>query len=271
MLPQDDREESLVLSADEGGVRRLTLNRPSARNALSLTLLEQLTRALIAAERDPSVRVVVIASAGAVFCAGHDLRELEAARAEGDRGRAVFKAAFKAGADLMARIAQHPRPIIAEVQGPAIAAGCLIVAQCDLALAARTAHFSAPGIDLGLFCSTPMVGLTRAIAPKAAFALLFTGEAITAERAAEIGLINRVTREAELRGEMDALAQTLAAKNPEVVALGKAALRSQERMRLKDAYDAMVETMTQNMMQPAAARGVGAFLKRRRPSLEPRS
>ena len=203
----------LLLSSLEGDVLRLTLNRPAARNALSAALMGALQAALDGA--DPATRVIVLAAAGPVFSAGHDLRELNARRADGDRGRAAFAALFAQCSALMQAIVRHPLPVIAEVQGLATAAGCQLVASCDLAVASTAAQFATPGVDIGLFCSTPMVALSRNLSHKPAMEMLLTGEPVTAERARELGLVNRVVAPEILISETMALADPDVRKHTE--------------------------------------------------------
>jgi enoyl-CoA hydratase/carnithine racemase len=204
-----------LLRRDADGVAWLTLNRPTARNALSLGLMEALDAELAQIETNPAVNVVVIGGAGPAFCAGHDLRELRATPT-----RAFYEAAFALSSRLMLRVVRLPKPVIARVHGVATAAGCQLVASCDLAVAADTARFATPGVNIGLFCSTPMVALSRAVGRKAAMEMLLTGDLVTAERAREIGLLNRVVPQAELDAAVTALAGQIAAKSPLTVAIG---------------------------------------------------
>ena len=243
------------------GVAWLTMNRPAARNALSMALIAALDAALDDAQADPAVRVVVVAGAGPAFCAGHDLRELRQTATD----QAALKTLFERCAALMTRIVRHPRPVIARVHGVATAAGCQLVASCDLAIAADTARFATPGVDIGLFCSTPMVALSRNVGRKAAMEMLLTGEMITADRAAAIGLINRVVPEAELDDAITALAATIAAKSRPVLSLGKAAFHRQAEMDLDAAYAYASDVMVRNMQARDAAEGIEAFLVRRAP------
>jgi enoyl-CoA hydratase/carnithine racemase len=207
----------------------------------------------------------VIAAAGPVFCAGHDLRELNARRADGDRGKTAFAALFAQCATLMQAIVRHPLPVIAEVQGLATAAGCQLVASCDLAVASATASFATPGVDIGLFCSTPMVALSRNVTHKPALEMLLTGEPIGAERARELGLVNRVATPEDLTGETMALARKIAGKPHATVKTGKDAFYRQREMGLADAYDYAARVMTQNMLAADAEEGICAFLEKREP------
>ena len=245
---------------DQDGIATLTLNRPAARNALSIPLMEALERALESISGDPAVRVVVIAANGPAFCAGHDLREV---RATPDR--AAYERLFATCSRLMLRIVSLPKPVIAQVQGVATAAGCQLVATCDLAVAGEAARFATPGVDIGLFCSTPMVALTRAVGRKAAMEMLLTGDMVPAWRAREIGLVNRVVADAELAVATRALAGQIAAKSPLTLKIGKEAFYRQAEMGLGDAYADASEVMTRNMLARDAEEGIDAFLQKRSP------
>ena len=242
---------------------RLSLNRPSARNALSSSLMAALADALEAASADTSLRVVILAAEGNVYSSGHDLKEMQARRAEGDKGAASFAALFTQCSALMQQIVNLPKPVIAEVQGTATAAGCQLVASCDLAVASEAARFATPGVDIGLFCSTPMVALSRSIARKQAMEMLLTGEAISANDAKRQGLINRVVAPAALKSETMALAQKIAAKPRVTVRTGKEAFYRQIEMPLNEAYDYASRVMTENMLDAEAEEGVCAFLEKR--------
>lgn len=257
--------EPLLLSDYRGGVLRLTLNRPAARNALSSALMLNLLDGLDQAAADPAVRVIVIAASGPVFSAGHDLRELTESRAGRDKGKEAFAALFTQCSRLMQAIVSHPRPVIAEVQGVATAAGCQLVASCDLAVAASTAKFATPGVNIGLFCSTPMVALSRNVPRKAAMEMLLTGETVTAEEAVRIGLINRAVAPESLRAETTALAAKIAAKPYATIRTGKHAFYQQLEMTLEDAYAYAAQVMTENMLHAESREGIGAFLEKRDP------
>src|ERR1051326_8216134 len=256
--------EPLVLAAQKGAVLRLVLNRPAARNALSTAMMAALAGAMDAAA-DSSVRVVVLAANGPAFCAGHDLKEMTALRAERDKGRAAYAALFRQCSTLMQQIVALPKPVIAEVQGIATAAGCQLVASCDLAIASSDARFATPGVNIGLFCSTPMVALSRNVAPKAAMEILLTGEMIDAETAARIGLINRAVPAAALETETMALAGKIAGKPRATVRTGKEAFYRQLEMPLAEAYDYAARVMTENMLDGEAEEGICAFLEKREP------
>ena len=249
-----------LLRRDSNGVAYMTLNRPAARNALTLSLMAALDAELGAIATDHSVKVVVIAGAGPAFCAGHDMRELRA-----NPDRAAYEATFAQCSRLMLRIVQLPKPVIARVHGVATAAGCQLVATCDLAVAADTARFATPGVDIGLFCSTPMVALTRAIPRKHAMQMLLTGELVDAAQAHSFGLVNRVVPEPDLDAAVTELAEQIAGKSPVTVAIGKAAFYRQAEMPLVAAYAYASEVMTRNMLVHDAAEGIDAFLEKRPP------
>lgn len=257
---QSNGEQPVLLAGIEDGVLRLTLNRPAARNALSEGLMAALGRALERAAADRQCRVVVIAGAGPAFCAGHDLRELR-----GEPSRAAYGRVFAQCGALMQQIVALPKPVIAEVHGVATAAGCQLVATCDLAIAAENARFATPGIDIGLFCSTPMVALTRAVGRKAAMEMLLTGELVDAATAQSIGLVNRVVPAAELGAATTALARRIAGKSALTLAIGKEAFYRQAELGLAEAYRYAGEVMTRNMLARDAAEGIDAFLAKRAP------
>ncbi len=253
----------VLLREDAGGVATLTLNRPQARNALSLALMGALQDTLDVIRADPHVSVVVLKGAGSAFCAGHDLREMRA-----DPGRAAAETVFRTCGRLMLTIARLPQPVIAQVHGIATAAGCQLVATCDLAICSEEARFATPGVQIGLFCSTPMVALSRAVSRKAAMEMLLVGEAIGAAEALRIGLVNRVVPAGDLDGAVGALARRIAGKPRRVVAIGKEAFGRQIEMGLDDAYGYAAEVMTRNMMMADAREGIDAFLGKRAPLWE---
>ncbi len=255
--------EPLVLSARDGTVLRLTLNRAGARNALSAGLMGALQDALDGA--DKTVRAIVIAADGPAFSAGHDLKEMTAHRKDADSGLAAFAALFAQCSRLMQTIVRHPVPIIAQVQGIATAAGCQLVASCDLAVASTAARFATPGVNIGLFCSTPMVALSRNVSRKHAMEMLLTGEMIAAEEARRIGLINRVAAPDALESETMALAQRIASKPRTTVKIGKDAFYRQLEMPLSEAYSYASQVMTKNMLDAEAREGIGAFVEKRDP------
>jgi enoyl-CoA hydratase/carnithine racemase len=260
----------LLLRETDGAVAILTLNRPEARNSLSQALLGALGDALTAIAGDRSVRAVVLAASGRAFSAGHDLKELNARRSDPDRGRAYFKLIMTICSTVMQQVVRLPQPVIAAVQGTATAAGCQLVASCDLAVASSSAQFATPGVNIGLFCSTPMVALTRNVARKHAMEMLLTGEAISADHAARIGLINHVVAPGSERAEAMALARKIAAKSSHVVTIGKEAFYRQLEMELAKAYDYAAEVMVENMLARDAEEGISAFIAKRNPTWQDR-
>lgn len=256
----------LVLREDTDHVARLVLNSPSNFNALSLEMIDALSDAFRAIEADDTIRVVILAAEGKAFSAGHDLRQMQAARNNEDAGRAAYDQLFGRCAGMMQMIPALPQPVIAEVQGIATAAGCQLVASCDLAVAAEGVRFGVNGVNIGLFCSTPMVALTRAVPPKAAFEMLTTGEFILAERARELGLVNRVVPADELADTAMDMACLIASKLPSAVRMGKRAFHEQIRLGLPAAYDSAGATMCENMMLPDTDEGIDAFLEKRKPN-----
>ncbi|MBI2719873.1 MAG: enoyl-CoA hydratase [Rhizobiales bacterium] len=256
----------LVIAARQAGVLRLTLNDSVTRNSLSEAMMAALHASLDAAATDASARVVVIAATGPAFCSGHNLKEITAHRADLDHGAACFERLFNACSALMLTIVNHPKPVIAEVQGLASAAGCQLVASCDLAVAADTASFCTPGVNIGLFCSTPMVALSRTVAPKHAMEMLLTGTTIPAAEARRIGLINRVVSPNSLSETVDELAQKIAGKSQTTLRLGKAAFYRQLDLPLAEAYAMTARVMTENLLKHDAEEGIAAFIDKRAPS-----
>ena len=256
-------ENPLVTRDLNGLVLRLTLSNPPA-NALSIAMMEALSAALELARTDDAVRVIVIAAAGKVFCAGHDLKELTAHRGDEDRGRSFFDKTMRMCSDLMQMIVTHPKPVIAEVDGLATAAGCQLVASCDLAICTDTSGFCTPGVNIGLFCSTPMVALSRNVHRKQAMEMLLTGETIDASTAREFGLVNRIVPKEYLGQVVQKYAETIAAKSPLVLKTGKEAFYRQAEMSLQEAYDYCAEVMVGNMLYRDAEEGIGAFLDKRK-------
>jgi enoyl-CoA hydratase/carnithine racemase len=250
----------ILLRHDGDNIATLTLNRPAARNALSIALMEALDAALETIAGDPTIHAVILAANGPAFCAGHDLREIRA-----NPSRSAYEAVFALCSRLMQRIVNLPKPVIAQVHGIATAAGCQLVASADLAIAADTARFATPGVNIGLFCSTPMVALSRAVPRKAAMEMLLTGDLIPAARAQQLGLINRVVPEADLPAATRALVTQIATKSPLTVAIGKEAFYRQAEMPLAAAYDYASDVMTRNMLARDAAEGIDAFLSKREP------
>jgi enoyl-CoA hydratase/carnithine racemase len=250
----------ILLRQDSDNIATLTLNRPAARNALSIGLMQALDDALQSIAEDPAIRVVILAANGPAFCAGHDLRDLRATPT-----RPFYEATFALCSQLMQRIVHLPKPVIAQVHGVATAAGCQLVASADLAVAAETARFATPGVDIGLFCSTPMVALSRNIGRKPAMEMLLTGDMVPADRARELGLVNRVVPDADLTEATRTLAAQIAAKSPLTVAIGKEAFYRASELPLAAAYDYASDVMTRNMLARDAAEGIDAFLDKRKP------
>ena len=260
--------DDLVVAGRQGPVLTLTLNRPSARNALSEELMRELQAGLDEAAVARDIRVVIIAANGPAFSAGHDLKQMTPHWKDADEGRDYFTALLTQCAQLMQSIVRLPKPVIAQVHGIATAAGCQLVASCDLAVAAIGARFATPGVNIGLFCSTPMVALSRNVARKHAMELLLTGDMIDAERAAEIGLINRVVAGEALVSETMKLAQHIASKSAVSIKIGKDAFYRQLEMGLPDAYAFASEVMTRNMVEADAREGICAFIDKRDPKWE---
>jgi enoyl-CoA hydratase/carnithine racemase len=273
-MPQAARvaapQSPILLREQVGSIAVLTLNRPTARNSLSEGLIAELHGALKEIHDDRAVRGVVIAANGPAFSAGHDMKELTARRSDADRGRAYFAEIMNACSAMMQAIVRLPKPVVASVQGIATAAGCQLVASCDLAVASESASFATPGVDIGLFCSTPMVALSRNVPRKQAMEMLLTGEPVSATTAQAIGLINRVVPAGTEREAAIALAQQVALKSAYTVKLGKEAFYSQAEMSLADAYRYAAEVMTENMMAHDAEEGIGAFIEKREPKWQDR-
>jgi len=257
--------ESILLREDRDRIATLTLNSPGNLNALSDTMLAALQGELDLIASDRAIKVVILRAEGRAFCAGHDLREMTAGRQAEDGGMSYFADLFARCSNLMLTITHLPQPVIAEVHALATAAGCQLVATCDLALATESARFGVNGVNIGLFCSTPMVALSRVVARKRAFEMLVTGSFIDADRAAEIGLINRVVAAAALGGETRALAMSIAGKLGVAVRLGKRAFYDQIALDLEEAYTLTGEVMVENMAESDTAEGIAAFLEKRPP------
>jgi len=254
-----------VLMEQRDGIAIVTLNRPESRNSLSLAMLEALQAALDGIAADPAMRVVVLAASGTVFSAGHDLREITAHRADADGGRAFYERAMAACSRVMEGVTALPQPVIAAVQGVATAAGCQLAASCDLAVASETARFCTPGVDIGLFCSTPAVALARAVPRKPAMEMLLLGEMIPAEEALRLGLVNRVVAPEAVIPTALELARKIAAKSAITVRMGKRGFYQQVELGLHEAYRAASRVMVENLLTEDAAEGIGAFVEKRRP------
>jgi enoyl-CoA hydratase/carnithine racemase len=263
-------DAATIVREDHEGIALLILNRPQARNSLTEEMLVALKAEFSSIRDDKAVRAVVLAANGPVFCAGHDLKELTAHRNDRDRGRAYFRRIFSASAELMQILTRLPQPVVVAVQGMATAAGCQIVAACDLAVASEAARFCTPGVDIGLFCTVPAVPLSRKIASAHALEMLLTGEPVTAARAEELGLVNRLVAPGREREAALELARTIASKSFYVQKLGKESFYLQRDMDLAEAYAHSVEAMTENMLARDAEEGVGAFIEKRTPKWEDR-
>jgi enoyl-CoA hydratase/carnithine racemase len=255
------KEIPFILRSDAAGITTLTLNRPQARNALSHGMLQALLAELERIATDSRVHVVVLAGAGPAFCAGHDLKEIRAA----NFGSAYTRTLFDECTKVMLAIVRLPKPVIAQVHGVATAAGCQLVASCDLAVAADDARFATPGVNIGLFCSTPMVALSRNVGRKAAMRMLLTGDLIDADTAIRFGLINEVAPAAELGSRTAVLAAKIAAKSPLTLAIGKEAFYRQAELPVADAYAYAAEVMVTNLAKRDAREGIDAFIEKRSP------
>jgi enoyl-CoA hydratase/carnithine racemase len=257
--------DNLLLRHDSNGITTLTLNSPGNLNALSDAMLAALQSSFDELAQDQSSKIVIIEGAGKVFCAGHDLKEMTRGRQNNDGGKAYFQDLFARCGQVMQSIGQIPQPVIAKVHGIATAAGCQMVASCDLAIAANGTRFGVNGINIGLFCATPMVALTRNIGRKQAFEMLTTGKFIEADRAAELGLINRTVEPDQLADEVAELAGVLASKMDGSLKIGKSAFYDQMQMPLDLAYEFTGEVMAANMMMRDTEEGIAAFLEKRDP------
>ena len=252
----------LLIREDDAGVCVLTLNAPQSINALSEQMLAALSGAFDQIAQDRSVKAVILRSAGDHFCAGHNLKEMNARRADADGGFQYFQDLFATCAAMMLRIVHLPQPVIAEVKGIATAAGCQLVATCDLAVASEEARFATSGVNIGLFCSTPMVALSRNVARKHAMEMLLLGDFLPAARVAELGLINRVVPRADLEATAMDMARIIADKSPAAIKIGKVGFYQQAEMSLEDAYAYAGRVMAENMMARDAEAGIGAFISK---------
>tara|TARA_Y100000992_G_C21194599_1_gene457257 strand:+ start:156 stop:962 length:807 start_codon:yes stop_codon:yes gene_type:complete len=258
----------LLIEKNNIGVLRLTLNDPDNKNSLSHLMMQKLIEAISESSKDNSVRVIIIASTGNVFCSGHNLKEINQARKEHDKGESYFLDLFKTCSTLMQLIVNCPKPVIAEVNGIATAAGCQLVATCDLAISSDSAQFATPGVNIGLFCSTPMVALSRNVSKKNAMKMLLTGDMLTANDAKRISLINEYVSEEKLTKFVIDLAEKIAKKSSSVVAIGKEAFYKQSELSLSDAYEYTSMVMTENALKEDAKEGIDAFLAKRDPNWE---
>ena len=266
MINQLAQGSDLLLSEDFGPVRVLTLNRGSARNCLSIGLMAALHGGLTEAAQDDAVRAVVLTGAGAVFSSGHDLKELTAHRGDTDRGRTFYANTMAACTDMMLAIVRSPKPVIAAVNGIATAAGCQLVASCDLAVAGVDARFATPGVNIGLFCSTPMVALSRNVSRKGAMEMLLLGEMVSADEALSLGLVNRVVDGDRVVNEAVELGRKIASKPARTLKVGKEAFYQQLDMTLDEAYRYAADVMVENMLDAEAEEGIDAFLGKREPN-----
>ena len=266
----DSATSPVLLRGDIEGIALLSLNRPQARNTLSEAMLATLHDQFAAIAKDDQVRAVIISHNGPAFCAGHDMKEMTAHRSDPDRGRSYFKALMERCSALMLSIQKLPQPVIAAVEGVATAAGCQLVATCDLAVASETARFSTPGVHIGLFCSTPMVALSRNLANKHAMEMLLTGDMISAADAHRIGLVNRVVPTGKASEYTLELARQIASKSMLTVKLGKEAFYRQRELNLADAYKLTIDVMVENMLARDAEEGLSAFIEKRNPTWEDR-
>jgi len=257
--------DSPLASHFEDNILTLTLNCPERRNSLSEAMIDALHKAFLEAGEDKEVRAIILAAEGHVFCAGHDLKEMTAARQHGDRGREYYCKIMDKCASMMIAMTKCPKPVIARVDGIATAAGCQLVATCDLAVASTNSKFSTPGVHIGLFCSTPMVALSRNVSRKHAMEMLLLGEMVEAEKAAQIGLVNRVCAPEDVTGEALKIARTIAGKSQVTVKFGKEAFYQQIDMNLEDAYAHTCDVMVQNMLANDAEEGINAFIEKRKP------
>src|SRR5262250_1696168 len=262
--------QPVLLREAVGSIALLTLNHPQARNSLSEAMLAALSRELESVATDARIRAVVLAANGPAFSAGHDLKELAAHRADADGGRGYTRQVMERCSAVMLSLLRLPQPVIAAVEATATAAGCQLVATCDLAVASTSAKFCTPGVQIGLFCSTPMVALSRNLTRKHALEMLLTGDMISAEDAYRVGLVNRVVEPGTAREEALKLARKIAAKSTAVVKLGKEAFYRQLEMGIADAYEHATEVMVKNMMARDAKEGISAFVEKRQPTWEDR-
>ena len=270
VVPTELKAGDILLRDDRDGIATLTLNRPKARNSLSEELMAALQDALDGIAGDDTVRAVIIAGNGPAFCAGHDLKQMTARREDPDRGRAYFQDLLGQCSTLMQSVVKCPKPVIAQVHAIASAAGCQLVASCDLAVAGQSAGFCTPGVNIGLFCSTPMVALSRNVARKHAMEMLLIGDTVSAEKAAEIGLVNKAVPDADLAKATREIADQIASKSSHTIKIGKEAFYRQLEMDLAGAYDYASEVMTENMLARDAEEGIGAFIEKREPKWEDR-
>tara|TARA_B100001989_G_scaffold251792_1_gene231879 strand:- start:470 stop:1276 length:807 start_codon:yes stop_codon:yes gene_type:complete len=262
---KDSLENILLKSSSDHGILRLTLNDPDNKNALSELMMQELLKAISDASKDNSVKVIIIASTGDVFCSGHNLKEINEAKKSDDNGESYYLGLFKICSSLMQLIINCSKPVIAEVNGVATAAGCQLVASCDLAVSSDSSKFATPGVNIGLFCSTPMVALSRNVSQKNSMKMLLTGDMISADEAKRISLINDCVPEEQLTKLVMDLAEKISKKSQEVLKIGKEAFYKQSQLNIEDAYEYTSKVMTKNMMIDDAFEGINAFLEKRNP------
>ena len=262
---KDSLENILLKSSNDHGILRLTLNDQDNKNALSELMMQELLKAISDASKDNSVKVIVIASTGDVFCSGHNLKEINEAKKSDDNGESYYLGLFKICSSLMQLIIHCSKPVIAEVNGIATAAGCQLVASCDLAVSSDSSKFATPGVNIGLFCSTPMVALSRNVSQKNSMKMLLTGDMISADEAKRISLINDCVPEEQLTKLVMDLAEKISKKSQEVLKIGKEAFYKQSQLNIEDAYEYTSKVMTKNMMIDDAFEGINAFLEKRNP------
>lgn len=260
-----ETKKILLKDKIDNGILRLTLNNPKNQNTLSELMMDSLKKAFSDAATDQSIRVIILAANGAIFCAGHDLKEITEARKSQDSGTDYFKQLFDSCSELMQMIVSNPKPVIAEVDGIATAAGCQLVASCDLAIATNDSKFATPGVNIGLFCSTPMVALSRNVAKKHAMEMLLTGDMINSKNAKAIGLINNHVSKDLLMEKTLSIANKIASKSAMTVKMGKQAFYIQSELELSEAYKYTSKIMVENMLKEDAKEGIDAFINKRNP------
>ena len=256
----------LINQSVKNNILKIILNNPSAQNTLSLDVINNLKKVLVNADSNKEIKVIIIASTGKVFCAGHNLKEINAHRDDKDKGLEFFTSLINSCSELMINIIYNSKPVIAEIDGVATAAGCQLVASCDLAYSSNKSKFATPGVNIGLFCSTPMVSLSRLINNKHAMEMLLTGDLINAEKAKQIGLINNVFNEKNMIDEVNQIAKKISHKSSLTVKIGKKAFYNQKEMKIKDAYNYASEIMIKNMMNRVSDEGIKSFIEKRKPN-----
>ena len=249
----------------QDNILRVTLNNPSTQNTLSLDMIRRLQTVFENADKNHDIKVIILASSGKIFCAGHNLKEINNHRSDPDKGLGFFTILINSCSELMLTILHNSKPVIAEVNGVATAAGCQLVASCDLAYASTNAKFATPGVNIGLFCSTPMVALSRAVKNKHSMEMLLTGDLIKAEKAIEIGLINNIFINKDLTKEVNLIAELISKKSSLTLKVGKKAFYEQSGMKIVEAYKYASEVMIKNMMEVESEEGISAFIEKRKP------